>query len=123
MQDLMEEPILDLKNVISILISSDFLQMQELVNECISYVVSNLHDVVRLPIDMGCLNKELIMQISLKVPMAKLDKLVDKRDKLTSKLFSKKLENLFFILNESGYDKKMHDFLWLEVLNNQLQDN
>jgi hypothetical protein len=51
-----DQPILDLKSVISILISSDFLQMQELVNECISYVVSNLHDVVRLPIDMNCLN-------------------------------------------------------------------
>jgi hypothetical protein len=51
-----ELPVLDLKNVISILISSDFLQMQELVNECVSYVVSNLHDVVRLPIDMNCLN-------------------------------------------------------------------
>ena len=50
------QPVLDLKNVISILISSDFLQMQELVNECISYVISNLHDVVRLPIDMNCLN-------------------------------------------------------------------
>ena len=53
-------PNLDLKNVISILISSDFLQMQVLVNECISYVVSNLHDVVRLPIDMSCLNEGLM---------------------------------------------------------------
>ena len=55
-----EQPHLDLKNVVSILISSDFLQMQQLVNECISYVVSNLHDVVRLPIDMSCLNDVLI---------------------------------------------------------------
>lgn len=30
-----EEPALDLKNVISILISSDFLGMQKLVDECI----------------------------------------------------------------------------------------
>ena len=55
---------LDLKNVISILISSDFLKMKELVHECICYVVSNLHDVVRLPIDMNCLNHGILSQIS-----------------------------------------------------------
>ena len=45
---------MDIKNVISILISSDFLQMRVL--ECIDFVIENLHDVVRLPIDMNCLN-------------------------------------------------------------------
>lgn len=58
------QPTLDLKNVISILISSDFLQMEELVKECISYVISNLHDVVRLPIDMNCLSDKIIKQIA-----------------------------------------------------------
>ena len=57
------QPVLDLKNVISILISSDFLKMKELVEECVCYVISNLHDVVRLPIDMKCLNTSLIRQI------------------------------------------------------------
>ena len=38
--------------------------MKELVNECISYVISNLHDVVRLPIDMNCLNEKLIKKIA-----------------------------------------------------------
>lgn len=51
-----ELPRLDIKNVISILISSDFLQMKGLVQECIDFVIDNLHDVVRLPIDMNCLN-------------------------------------------------------------------
>lgn len=49
-------PTLDIKNVISILISSDFLQMKVLVQECVDFVIENLHDVVRLPIDMNCLN-------------------------------------------------------------------
>ena len=98
MLEIEDIPILDLKNVISILISSYFLQMQELVNECISYIVSNMHDVVRLPIYMSCLNQELIKQISLKMPINKLDNLVDKRDKLTSKIFEKKLENLFYLV-------------------------
>jgi hypothetical protein len=57
-------PKLDIKNVISILISSDFLQMKGLVQECIDFVIDNLHDVVRLPIDMNCLNQNLIKRIA-----------------------------------------------------------
>jgi hypothetical protein len=57
-------PKLDIKNVISILISSDFLQMKVLVQECIDFVIENLHDVVRLPIDMNCLNQTLIKRIA-----------------------------------------------------------
>ena len=87
-------PKLDIKNVISILISSDFLQMKGLVQECIDFVIDNLHDVVRLPIDMNCLNQNLIKRIANQVTIERLDDLVDKRDKLTSKLFMKKLQSL-----------------------------
>ena len=55
-EDQANNPKLDIKNVISILISSDFLQMKILVEECINFVIENVHDVVRLPIDMNCLN-------------------------------------------------------------------
>ena len=104
---------MDLKNVISVLISSDFLQMKELVEECISYVVANLHDVVRLPIDMCCLNVDLIRRISMKVPMKKLSNLLDKRDKLTSKLFQKKLERMLYLLQiTQTYNTKVHNNLW-----------
>ena len=57
-------PKLDIKNVISILISSDFLQMATLVQDCIDFVIKNLHDVVRLPIDMNCLNSNLVKRIA-----------------------------------------------------------
>jgi len=53
-------PVLDLKNVISIIISADFLNIKELIKECIAYVISNLHDIVRLPIDMNCLKDRVI---------------------------------------------------------------
>ena len=121
MIEIEDVPTLDLKNVISILISSDFLQMQELVNECISYIVSNMHDVVRLPIDMSCLNQELIKQISLKTPIRKLDSLVDKRDKLTSKIFEKKLENLFFqVMNDPLYSDISHQSLFQDQINEDM---
>jgi hypothetical protein len=62
-------------------------------------VIENLHDVVRLPIDMNCLNQNLIKRIANQVTIERLDDLVDKRDKLTSKLFMKKLQTL---LSSSG---------------------
>lgn len=41
-----EKPVLDLKNVISILISSEFLGIAELVDICIEFVARRLADVV-----------------------------------------------------------------------------
>lgn len=76
------QPILDLKNAISVLISSDFLHMKGLVEECVSYVVLNLSDVVRLPIDMSCLNHKLVWMIAQRTPLEFLCDLLDKRDKL-----------------------------------------
>jgi hypothetical protein len=50
------DPKLDIKNVISIIISSDFLGIDELVDKCIEFIKININDIVRLPIDMNCLN-------------------------------------------------------------------
>ena len=58
------KPELDLKNVISILISSEFLGMDKLVTVCVDYVVSKLNEVVWLPIDMSCLNQKLLSTIA-----------------------------------------------------------
>jgi len=95
--------------------------MDHLVSECISYVVSNLHDVVRLPIDMSCLNENLITQISAKVPMGILDDLVDKRDKLKSRIFEKKLLLLSKLIEiEQAYNFKVHEFIWQDKICEQL---
>ena len=59
-------PALDVSNVVSILISSDFLQMRRLVDECITFIRSNINQVVRLPIDLNCLNPSLIRKLSNK---------------------------------------------------------
>ena len=89
-----QDPKLELKNVISILISSDFLGMARLVDECVKFIKDNLSDVVRLPIDMNCLNATLIKKISNLVTIDELINLKDRKDKLTSKIYMKKLEAL-----------------------------
>lgn len=89
-----KDPTLDLKNVISILISSDFLGMASLVDECVQFIKVKLNDVVRLPIDMNCLNATLVKKIAAAVTIEELIDLRDKKDKLMSKIYMKKLEDL-----------------------------
>jgi hypothetical protein len=90
-----KEPKLEIKNSISILISSDFLQMAPLVEESVNFVTSNIHEIISLPIDMNCLNSTLIKKLARSIKLEELDSLKDKKDKLTSKLYMKKLEILF----------------------------
>ena len=90
-----KEPKLEIKNSVSILISSDFLQMAPLVEESVEFVSSNIPEIISLPIDMNCLNSSLIKRISRNISIDVLDTLKDKKDKLLSKLYMKKLEILF----------------------------
>ena len=93
-------PKFETRNVISILISSDFLGMARLVNESIEYVRANINDVVKLPIDMNCLQNNLIKKIAEAVSMDELVALRDKKDKLMSKIYMKKLE---FLISEESH--------------------
>lgn len=49
------KPQFEIGNAISILISSDYLKMNKLVDECLDYFISNINDILRLPIDMSCI--------------------------------------------------------------------
>jgi hypothetical protein len=90
-----KDPHIDIKNSVSILISSDFLQMADLVELALNFVAKNLDEILQLPIDMNCMNSNLVKRLAGKVNLYELNDLVDKKDKLTSTLFMKKLEFLF----------------------------
>lgn len=49
---------------VSILISSDFLQMQRLVAECLGFVGEHLTEIVKLPIDLSCLSDKMVLQLA-----------------------------------------------------------
>ena len=89
------KPSMEVKTAISILISSDFLQMAGLVEESLVYVSENMQEILLLPIDMNCMNSSLVKRLAGKVEIESLDSLKDKKDKLKSKIFMKKLEILF----------------------------
>jgi hypothetical protein len=69
--------------------------MAPLVEESVHYVIKNIQEIITLPIDMNCLNSTLIKKLARNITLDDLDVLKDKKDKLTSKLYMKKLELLF----------------------------
>lgn len=69
--------------------------MGPLITHTIDFIGKNLQEILTLPIDMNCLNSSLIKKLAAVIPLDELDTLRDKRDKLTSKIYMKKLELLF----------------------------
>ncbi|XP_073905892.1 SANT and BTB domain regulator of class switch recombination isoform X3 [Castor canadensis] len=90
-----EMPILEPGNVISILISSEFLKMDSLVEQCIQYCHKNMNAIVATPCNMNCINANLLTRIADLFTHNEVDDLKDKKDKFRSKLFCKKIERLF----------------------------
>ncbi|XP_042681218.1 uncharacterized protein KIAA1841 homolog isoform X4 [Centrocercus urophasianus] len=90
-----EIPALEPANVISILISSEFLKMDSLVENCIHYCHKNMNAIVATPCNMNCINANLVAHIADLFTHNELEELKDKRDKFKSKLFCKKIERLF----------------------------
>ncbi|XP_049726322.1 SANT and BTB domain regulator of class switch recombination isoform X3 [Elephas maximus indicus] len=82
-------------NVISILISSEFLKMDSLVEQCIQYCHKNMNAIVATPCNMNCINSSLLTRIADLFTHNEVDDLKDKKDKFRSKLFCKKIERLF----------------------------
>ena len=78
----------------SILISADFLKIDLLVNECVRFFVGNIEEMSKLQVDMSCINSSIIREIARQVDLDRLDLLKERKDKLVSRLFMKKLEVL-----------------------------
>ncbi|XP_066528340.1 SANT and BTB domain regulator of class switch recombination isoform X2 [Hoplias malabaricus] len=97
-----EKPKLEPSNVISILISSDFLKMDTLVEECIRFCHKHMTAIVATPCNMSCINSNLSSRIALLFTHNDAHEIKDKKDKFKSKLFQKKIEKLF----DPNYENK-----------------
>ncbi|VTJ87112.1 Hypothetical predicted protein [Marmota monax] len=76
-----EMPTLEPGNVISILISSEFLKMDSLVEQCIQYCHKNMNAIVATPCNMNCINANLLTRIADLFTHDEIDDLKDKKDK------------------------------------------
>ncbi|XP_077437496.1 SANT and BTB domain regulator of class switch recombination isoform X2 [Vanacampus margaritifer] len=90
-----DKPRLEPSNVISILISSEFLKMDTLVEECVQYCHKHMSAIVATPCNMNCINSNLVSRIAELFNHNEADDIRDKKDKFKSKLFQKKIELLF----------------------------
>lgn len=61
-------PVLEKSMVVSILISSEFLQMDSLVDICIQHISNNLTEIIKLPIDLSCISEKLINKLAFITP-------------------------------------------------------
>lgn len=88
-------------SVVSILISSEFLQMGPLVEDCLRYVHAHINQIVKLPIDFGCINATLLRRLAKKFTVDELDEIRDPREKLIGRLYMQKLEMFLEDVEES----------------------
>lgn len=89
------EPLLDSNNAVSILLSSDFLIMHELVDKCVLFIAKNLENILLVPCVLNNMNENLSNKIAACVAISRLHDLVDKKDKIKSRLFQRKIEFMF----------------------------
>ena len=85
-------PPLESNTVVSILISSEFLQMEDLVLACLRYMARNLGDILCLPVDLSCISDTLCAKLAKLCPAEKLVGIADKSCKLLPRLYKKRLE-------------------------------
>ncbi|GMF42938.1 unnamed protein product [Phytophthora fragariaefolia] len=93
---------ISLDNIASILVSSEFLQMEELVEECVAFIATRVQDFVLLRVDFGCLSDATVAKIAANCTPEQLQTLHDPKDKILSKLRRKKVDALVKALQEAG---------------------
>jgi len=67
------------------------------VKECLDFIVENIEEISKVQVDMGCINSNIIREMARKVSIDRLNILKERKDKLVSRLFMKKLELLLEI--------------------------
>jgi Domain of unknown function (DUF3342) len=87
-------PKLNASNVIPILVSASFLQMEPLLLDCLSYCHAHLSDVVKVSPNLGCLNDTIISRLSAMFTNLELDSVKDKKDRIQPRLFCKLIQSL-----------------------------
>ena len=58
------------------------------------YFICHVEDIAKVQVDMSCINSQIIRDIAMKINLDRLDVLKERKDKLVSRLFMKKLEIL-----------------------------
>ena len=71
--DLEDLPALNEDNCLPVLIASNFLEMDTLVGECISYIADHFRELLRMPTDLSFLTQELVVQLADEISVVTLE--------------------------------------------------
>ncbi|KAJ0173314.1 hypothetical protein K1T71_011490 [Dendrolimus kikuchii] len=87
-------PLLDPHNVIPILVSASFLQMEPLLHDCLIYCHAHMNDIVKTSTNLACLSDALLTRLSAMYTNAELEAVRDRKDKIQSRLYCKMILSL-----------------------------
>ncbi|CAO1322519.1 unnamed protein product [Diamesa hyperborea] len=87
-------PKLDPSNVIPILVSASFLQMEPLLVDCLSFCHSRLSEIVKASSNLACLNDNIITRLAAMFTNLELEVVKDKKDRIQPRLFCKMIQSL-----------------------------
>lgn len=87
-------PKLSASNVIPILVSASFLQMEPLLCDCLSFCHANLSEIVKVSPNLGCLNDNIISRLASMFTNLELEMVKDKKDRIQPRLFCKMIQSL-----------------------------
>ncbi|CEM15060.1 unnamed protein product [Vitrella brassicaformis CCMP3155] len=85
---------LDVTSVVSLLVSAEFLSMEAVVQQCLRFIKTHINQVVKLPLDLGCISSRLLDDLAAMFTDDELERVRDKRDKLASRLWARKVQSL-----------------------------
>ncbi|XP_052738882.1 uncharacterized protein LOC112050728 [Bicyclus anynana] len=87
-------PLLDAHNVVPILVSASFLQMEPLLHDCLMYCHAHMNDIVKTATNLACLSDGLLTRLAAMYTNAELEALRDRKDKIQSRLYCKMILSL-----------------------------
>ncbi|XP_026740716.1 uncharacterized protein LOC113503100 isoform X2 [Trichoplusia ni] len=87
-------PLLDPHNVVPILVSASFLQMEPLLHDCLIYCHAHINEIVKTSTNLACLSDALLTRLSAMYTNAELEAIRDRKDKIQSRLYCKMILSL-----------------------------
>ncbi|XP_076282473.1 uncharacterized protein LOC143209979 isoform X3 [Lasioglossum baleicum] len=100
-----EWPVLEPCNVIPIMVSASFLQMEPLLENCLQYCHDNMSDILKTSTILTCLDDNLLTRLVERFTNEDVEALKDRKDKIQSKLFCKLITSLAAVMpdNKKGH--------------------
>ncbi|XP_049879408.1 SANT and BTB domain regulator of class switch recombination [Pectinophora gossypiella] len=87
-------PLLDPHNVVPILVSASFLQMEPLLHDCFIYCHAHLNEIVKTSTNLACLSDALLNRLAAMYTNEELEAIRDRKDKIQSRLYCKMILSL-----------------------------